>query len=125
MFNLNLKEMKKFMKRITSGVTKMTGKINKKATLFIAAVALSFSSMAQGFNEGISQATSEFDGTFDLISQLMLIIGGIIGVVGAIRIYIKWNNGDQDVTKSIIAWAGAALFLVISSVVLRAIFNIA
>ena len=117
--------MKKFMKRITSGVTKMTGKINKKATLFIAAVALSFSSMAQGFNEGISQATSEFDGTFDLISQLMLIIGGIIGVVGAIRIYIKWNNGDQDVTKSIIAWAGAALFLVISSVVLRAIFNIA
>lgn len=116
--------MKKFMKRIPSGVAKFTGRINKKATLFVSALAISFSSMAQAFNEGISTATEEFDGTFDLISSLMLIIGGIIGLIGAIRIYIKWNNGDQDVTKSIIAWAGAALFLVISGAVLKSVFNL-
>lgn len=114
------------MRRIASGVTKLTG--NKKATLFFGALAISFSSIAQGtpggFNSGISQATQEFTGTFGMIQTLMFIIGGIIGLIGAIRIYIKWNNGDQDVTKAIIAWAGAALFLVVSGAVLGAVFGV-
>lgn len=120
--------MKKFMKRITSGVVKFTGRINKKATLFVSALAISFSSMASGntgFGAGISNATGEISGTFSAVSRLMLVIGAVVGVVGAIRIYIKWNNGDQDVTKSIIAWAGAALFLVISGAVIGTIFNVA
>lgn len=118
--------MKKFMNRLAGGVSKFTGKINKKSTLFMAALMASIASFAAtgGFNAGISQAETQMSGTFSAVSHLMLIIGGIVGVVGAIRIYIKWNNGDQDVTKSIIAWAGAALFLVISSIVLSSIFGV-
>lgn len=119
--------MKKFMKRLASGVTKLTGKVSKKAALFVTAMAVSLASFATttgGFNAGIAQAETQMSGVFTAVSHLMLVLGGIIGVVGAIRIYIKWNNGDQDVTKSIIAWAGAALFLVISSVVLSSIFGV-
>lgn len=118
--------MKQFMKRLTSGVTKLTGKVSKKAALFVTAMAVSSASFATtgGFNAGIAQAETQMNGVFTAVSHLMLVLGGIIGVVGAIRIYIKWNNGDQDVTKSIIAWAGAALFLVISSVVLSSIFGV-
>lgn len=123
--------MKKFMKRLTSGVTKMAGKFNKKVTMMVSALAVSFSAMAGGgggsnpFASGITEAQTQVQGTFSAVSRLMLIIGAVIGVVGAIRIYIKWNNGDQDVTKSIIAWAGAALFLVISGTVIGLIFNVA
>ena len=119
------------MKRLTSGVTKMAGKFNKKVTMMVSALAVSFSAMAGGgggsnpFASGITEAQTQVQGTFSAVSRLMLIIGAVIGVVGAIRIYIKWNNGDQDVTKSIIAWAGAALFLVISGTVIGLIFNVA
>lgn len=114
------------MRRLAIGAKKMARKANKKAALLMGAVAVSQVALADGgFNAGIAQAQTEISGTFSTVSRLMMIIGAVVGVVGAIRIYIKWNNGDQDVTKAIIAWAGAALFLVISGTVLGLIFNVA
>ena len=40
-------------------------------------------------------------------------VGGIVGLIGGLRIYIKWQNGDQDVNKEILGWGGACLFLTI------------
>ena len=115
------------MRRLAIGAKMMARKANKKAALLMGAVAVSQMALAQnsGFNAGITQAQTEISGTFSTVSRLMMIIGAVVGVVGAIRIYIKWNNGDQDVTKAIIAWAGAALFLVISGTALGLIFNVA
>lgn len=120
--------MKKFMKRLTRSVKKFTGKYGKKISVFAAAMSVSLMTMAQtatGFGAGIDSAQSEIQPLFSKVSVLMLAIGGIIGLIGAIRIYIKWNNGDQDVTKSIIAWGGAALFLAISGAVIGAVFGVA
>ena len=76
------------------------------------------------FNQSIAGATGTIAGVFDTVAELMMVVGGVIGVIGAIRIYIKWNNGDQDVTKSIVVWGGAALFRVLSASVIKAVFNI-
>ena len=76
------------------------------------------------FNQSIAGATGTIAGVFDTVAELMMVVGGVIGVIGAIRIYIKWNNGDQDVTQSIVGWGGAALFLVLSASVIKAVFNI-
>lgn len=119
--------MKKFMRRFASGVKGLAKKVNGKA-LAIMGAALAFSNFAMAqtgsgaFNAGIGQAAQDVRATFATVSTLMLAIGGVVGLVGAVRIYIKWNNGDQDVTKSIIAWAGAALFLVVSGTILSLIF---
>lgn len=116
--------MKKFMTRLSSGVKGLAKKVNGKV-LAIMGAALAFSNFAMAqnaFNAGITEAQTQIRQTFSTVSTLMLAIGGVVGLVGAVRIYIKWNNGDQDVTKSIIAWAGAALFLVLSGTVLNLIF---
>ena len=74
------------------------------------------------FIEGIDNAAETISATFDSVCNLVLVVAAVVGAVGAARIYIKWNNGDQDVTKSIVGWGGACLFLVATSAVLRAIF---
>ena len=74
------------------------------------------------FIEGIDNAADTISATFDSVCNLVLVVAAVVGAVGAARIYIKWNNGDQDVTKSIVGSGGACLFLVATSAVLRAIF---
>ena len=74
------------------------------------------------FIEGIDNAADTISATFDSVCNLVLVVAAVVGAVGAARIYIKWTNGDQDVTKSIVGCGGACLFLVATSAVLRAIF---
>ena len=49
-------------------------------------------------------------------------VGGVVGVVGGLRIYNKWTNGDQDVNKELIGWGGACLFLIIAPQFVSAFF---
>lgn len=47
------------------------------------------------------------------LKNFIQMVGGIVGLVGGLRIYNKWQNGDQDVNKEILGWGGACLFLTI------------
>ncbi len=78
---------------------------------------------AQG-KKAIDTATTEIRGYFESTSDLVLVIGAIVGLVGGIRVYIKWNNGDQDVNKAVMSWFGACIFLVSVGVVLKAFFQL-
>ena len=101
------------------------GIFKTKLLLAVISALISVTSWAQtsnAFSTALDTASTEIGSVVDSVAQLMLYVGGVVGVVGAIRIYIKWNNGDQDVTKSIVGWGGACLFLVATSAVLRAIF---
>jgi hypothetical protein len=51
-------------------------------------------------------------------------IGGIVGVIGGIRIYNKWTNGDQDINKELVGWGGAALFLTLVPNFIGAFFGL-
>jgi hypothetical protein len=51
----------------------------------------------------------------DPVTDITLVIGGIVGIVGGIRVYSKWNSGDQDINKELMGWGGSCLFLVLSS----------
>lgn len=57
-----------------------------------------------------------------LVENIIYSIAGIVGLIGAIRVYIKWQNGDQDVQKALVGWAGALIFLVVSGIAVRAFF---
>jgi hypothetical protein len=39
-------------------------------------------------------------------------------------VFIKWNNGDQDVQKELIGWAGSCIFLLLTGVTLKLFFGI-
>jgi hypothetical protein len=72
---------------------------------------------------GIDQATTEVKSYIDPVSNLIIAIGAVVGLIGGIRVYIKWQSGDQDTQKSLMGWFGACLFLVLVGVVIKAFFG--
>lgn len=80
--------------------------------------------VGQDGNAGITAATTEVKGYFANASNLMLAIGGIVGLIGGIKVYQKWNSGEQDTGKVAAAWFGSCVFLVLVGTVLKAFFNV-
>lgn len=79
---------------------------------------------AQDGNAGINEATMRVRSYFTTGTSLMYAIGAVLGLVGAIKVYQKWNSGDPDTGKVAAAWFGSCVFLVIVATVLRSFFGI-
>jgi len=73
-------------------------------------------------SSGIDQATTEINSYVDPVSNLIIAIGAVVGLIGGVRVYIKWQSGDQDTQKAIMGWFGACLFLILVGVVIKAFF---
>ncbi|UHG94691.1 DUF4134 family protein [Spirosoma oryzicola] len=54
---------------------------------------------------------------------IVLALGVVIGLIGAVRVYSKFHNGDPDTQKAMVSWFGAALFLVAVGSILTAFFG--
>lgn len=72
----------------------------------------------------IGDAVSEISSYWNPIKNLIMAIGGIVGLIGGIRIYNKWTNGDQDINKELVGWGGAALFLTLAPNFIGAFFGL-
>ncbi|MDB5122369.1 MAG: carbamoyl phosphate synthetase [Mucilaginibacter sp.] len=79
---------------------------------------------AQDGNAGINQATSQVKSYFDTGTNLMYAIGAIVGLVGAIKVFKKWNDGEHDTGKVASSWFGSCIFLVIVATVLKSFFGV-
>ncbi|MES2456355.1 MAG: DUF4134 domain-containing protein [Bacteroidota bacterium] len=80
--------------------------------------------LAQDGNQGIAEATNKVAGYFDTGTDLMYAIGAIMGLVGAVKVYSKWNAGEPDTAKVATAWFGSCIFLVVVATVLKSFFGI-
>jgi len=106
------------------------GKNHLKAVIKIIAAILSLlalnlqAALAQDGNAGISQATSQVKSYFDTGTNLMYAIGAIVGLVGAIKVFKKWNDGEHDTGKVASSWFGSCIFLVIVATVLKSFFGV-
>ena len=76
-------------------------------------------------NAGITQATTLVNGYFAAGTNLMYAVGAILGLIGAVKVYQKWNHGDHDTGKVAAAWFGSCIFLVIVATVIKSFFGIA
>lgn len=92
--------------------------------LFFCLVALTFAASAQDGNSGIQEATNKVKGYFDTGCDLMYAIGAVIGIIGAVKVYSKWNGGEPDTNKVAAAWFGSCIFLVVVATVLKSFFGI-
>ena len=54
---------------------------------------------------------------------IILALGVVIGLIGAVRVYSKMHSGDPDTQKAMISWFGAALFLVAVGAILTSFFG--
>ncbi len=80
--------------------------------------------MAQNGNAGIEEANQQVRSYFDSGTDLMYAIGALLGLIGAVKVYQKWNSGDQDTGKVAAAWFGSCVFLVVVATVIRSFFGV-
>jgi Domain of unknown function (DUF4134) len=75
-------------------------------------------------NAGINQANTFVRSYFDSGVNLVYAIGALVGLIGAVKVYQKWNHGDHDTGKVAAAWFGSCIFLVIVATVLKSFFGL-
>jgi Domain of unknown function (DUF4134) len=79
---------------------------------------------AQDGNAGINQANTQVRSYFAAGTNLMYAVGAIVGLIGAVKVYQKWNSGDHDTGKVAAAWFGSCVFLVIVATVIKSFFGV-
>ena len=86
--------------------------------------AISYNIYAQDGLAGINEANDQVRGYFDAGCDLMYAIGAVLGLIGAVKVYQKWNSGDQDTSKVAAAWFGSCIFLVVVATVIQSFFGV-
>ncbi len=62
---------------------------------------------------------------FDEVASLLLVIGGVIGLIGGLRIYANWNHRDEfPVVSELGNWIYGALLLCIVGGVIKVWFKV-
>lgn len=89
--------------------------------LFLLMSAVAFS---QDGNAGINEANTKVRSYFDTGTNLMYAVGAVVGLIGAVKVYNKWNSGDPDTGKVAAAWFGSCVFLVVVATVIKSFFGI-
>jgi hypothetical protein len=79
---------------------------------------------AQDGNAGINEANAKVRSYFDSGTNLMYGVGAIVGLIGAVKVFQKWNAGDHDTGKVAAAWFGSCVFLVVVATVIRSFFGV-
>lgn len=103
----------------------MTEKIKKMwALTAVLSLCINDIIFAQSGVNGLNTATTSLKTYIAPVTNITLVIGGIVGIVGAVRVYSKWNSGDQDINKEIMGWGGSCVFLVVSALVIKAFFGL-
>lgn len=80
--------------------------------------------MAQDGNAGINEANTKVRSYFAAGTNLMYAVGAVVGLIGAVKVYQKWNSGDPDTGKVAAAWFGSCVFLVVVATVIRSFFGV-
>jgi len=79
---------------------------------------------AQDGVAGLSDANTKVRSYFPMGINLMYACGAVLGLVGAIKVYTKWNQGDNDTSKVAASWFGSCIFLVVVATVIKAFFAV-
>lgn len=82
-------------------------------------------SIAQpGINE-FYRASGEMHRWYFSLSDLVLVIGAIAGILGGLRIYANWQSGKQHhIDAQVMGWFFSCLFLTLVGAFLKALYGI-
>jgi hypothetical protein len=97
---------------------------NKMGMLTLLMILISVYALAQSGQTGIEKADQEVRGYFKAGVKLMYAVGALVGLIGAIKVYQKWNGGDPDTSKVASAWFGSCIFLVVVAAIISAFFGV-
>ncbi|WP_025144940.1 DUF4134 domain-containing protein [Pedobacter jeongneungensis] len=111
------------MEKVKQGLIKISQRV-KPGLITLVLVAASMCATAQDGVAGINEANQKVRGYFDSGCNLMYAIGALLGLIGAVKVYQKWNAGDPDTSKVASAWFGSCIFLVVVATIIKSFFGI-
>lgn len=98
-------------------------KQRKKVLLATMVLLSGIGAFAQGNGTaGINEATQMVTSYFEPATQLIYAIGAVVGLIGGVKVYNKFSNGDPDTSKTAASWFGACIFLIVAATILRSFF---
>src|SRR5438067_968223 len=98
-------------------------KIRLQAYWLFGLLLISLNAFEQDGNAGINEANTKVRSYFDSGTNLMYAVGAILGLIGAVKVYSKWNLGEQDTSKVAAAWFGSCIFLVVVATIIKSFFG--
>ena len=96
----------------------------KKVCVLLTFMIITVALYAQDGNAGINEANTKVRSYFAAGTNLMYAVGAVLGLIGAVKVYSKWNSGDPDTSKVAAAWFGSCVFLVVVATVIRSFFGV-
>jgi hypothetical protein len=128
-FFIMIKSIKSHIKTLKAVFTNLIPYTSKqqallKTLMFSALLVTVNYCFGQDGNAGITSATTQVKGYFDSGCNLMYAIGAVVGIIGAIKVFNKWNAGEPDTNKVAAAWFGSCVFLVVVATVLKSFFGL-
>lgn len=112
--------MKKFFNKLVKLAQSQTAKqVFMVVVMMVLCIGFTYAQGAGGFDA----AEQAIRGYLTPIQKLIYAIAGCVALVGAIQVFVKMNNGDQDVSKSIMMIIGACVFLVAAAQALPMFFK--
>ena len=85
---------------------------------------LALGAYAQPGIDEMQQAQQQLTSSFFSALDCSLVLAGIFGITGAVRIYHNWQMGHPRIDQAVAGWFFAALFMVLAGAFLQAIFGI-
>jgi hypothetical protein len=94
-------------------------------TILLSSTVVAAFAQPQGINRGAATLTAQttaLQAYIDPITTIIYIAAAIIGMIGAFRVYTRWQSGDRDVLTLAAGWFGSMLFILIANTIVRAMF---
>ena len=98
--------------------------MRRKMFWLLVMVLYSVTVVGQDVNAGLLEANQKVRRYFAAGTQLLYAVGAIVGLIGAVKVFNKWNAGEPDTGRVAAAWFGSCVFLVVVTTVIRAFFGI-
>lgn len=72
---------------------------------------------------GLNAGVTEIKRYVAPVTNGVMALGGVIGLVGGYIVYQKHNQGEPDASKATITWVGSLIFLIIVPLIVKGFFG--
>jgi hypothetical protein len=95
-----------------------------KFFLSVCSCLLSAAAFAQPGIAEMQQARQDLSSSFFSAFDCCMVLAGLFGLLGGLRIYHNWQMGKDRIDSAVAAWFFASFFMILSGPFLRALFGI-
>lgn len=74
-------------------------------------------------SKALAESTEYFSAMLIVVVKMTGAIASILTLYNSISIYIKWNHGEDGISKSVTMLVGSAMFMIAADIILPAFFG--